>query len=112
YLLVFTWFAGALAIAFRLLRDWRLLRGAIRTGSEPPPELLAMLDRQIRRIGLSRPVRLRLTARITTAGVYGWLRPVILLPTALALCMPRDQLETLLAHELAHIRRADFLSNS
>lgn len=112
YLLVFAWFAGAMAIAFRLLRDWRLLRGAISSGSDPAPELLAMLERQIRRIGVARPVRLRLTARITTAGVYGWLRPVILLPTALALCMPRDQLETLLAHELAHIRRADFLGNS
>lgn len=112
YLLVFAWLAGALVIALRLLRDWRLLRTAIRTSTEPPADLVAMLERQIQRVGVGRRVRLRLTARITSAGVYGWLRPVILLPTALALCMPRDQLETLLAHELAHVRRADFLSNS
>lgn len=111
-LLAFAWLAGALLVALRLLRDWHLLRQAIRTGREPPAELLAMLDQQARRVGVGQRVRLRLTARITSAGVYGWLRPVILLPTALALCMPRDQLETLLAHELAHIRRADFLANS
>jgi bla regulator protein BlaR1 len=112
HLLVFGWLAGALVIALRLLRDWRLLRRAIRTGTEPPAELATMLQRQIERVGIRRHVRMRLTARITSAGVYGWLRPVILLPTALALCMPRDQLETLLAHELAHVRRADFLANS
>lgn len=112
YLLVFVWLTGALTIALRLLCDWRLLRTAIRTGTTPPSELVAMLERQVRRVGVGRRVRLCLTARITSAGVYGWLRPVILLPTALALCMPRDQLETLLAHELAHIRRADFLANS
>lgn len=110
--IVFAWLAGAMLIALRLLRDWLQLRAAIRAGSEPPPALLDVLERQMRRLGIRRRVRLCVTARITTAGVYGWLRPTILLPAALALCMPRDQLEALVAHELAHVLRADFIANS
>lgn len=110
-LLVAIWLLGALVISVRLLGDWRLVRLAIREGAEPPKELEAMLRRQMQRMGLSRHVRLKLTARITTPAVYGLMRPVVLLPIALALSIPKDQLEALLAHELAHIRRADFIAN-
>lgn len=41
----------------------------------------------------------------------GWLRPVLLLPPAALLGMPADQLELVLAHELAHILRHDFAIN-
>jgi bla regulator protein BlaR1 len=111
FALVAAWLAGALVISVRLFGDWRLIRAAIREGSPAPAALQALLEEQMRRIGVTRAVRLRLTARITTAGVYGLLRPVVLLPIALALTLPRDQLEALLVHELAHIRRADFLAN-
>jgi bla regulator protein BlaR1 len=111
FALVAAWLVGALVISTRLFGDWRLIRAAIREGARPPAALQALLEEQMQRIGLTRPVRLRLTARITTPGVYGLLRPVVLLPTALALSLPRDQIEALLMHELAHIRRADFLAN-
>lgn len=109
--LVALWLFGALLASLRLLADWRLLRRALREGREPPPALLELMHRQIRLLGITRTVRLRLTARISAPGVYGLLRPVILLPTALALGLPRDQVETLILHELAHVRRADLFSN-
>lgn len=109
--LVALWLLGALLASLRLLADWRLLRRALREGREPPPALLAIMHSQMRLLGITRKVRLRLTARISAPGVYGLLRPVILLPTALALGLPRDQVETLILHELAHIRRADLVSN-
>jgi bla regulator protein blaR1 len=111
FALVAAWLLGAAVISARLIGDWRLIRSAIREGTRPPAALQALLEEQMQRIGVTRSVRLRLTARITSAGVYGLLRPVVLLPTALALSLPRDQLEALLVHELAHIRRADFLAN-
>ena len=43
--------------------------------------------------------------------VVGWLRPVILLPLAAVTGLSASQLETILAHELAHIRRHDYLLN-
>ena len=43
--------------------------------------------------------------------VIGWLRPVVLVPTAALAGLPPAQLEALLAHELAHVRRHDYLVN-
>jgi hypothetical protein len=43
--------------------------------------------------------------------VMGWLKPVILLPVGLALGLTAGQVEAILAHELAHIRRHDYLVN-
>ncbi|MFS8063171.1 MAG: M56 family metallopeptidase [Luteimonas sp.] len=60
---------------------------------------------------LARTPVLRLVDRLDTPASAGWFRPVVLLPAALVLRMPVDQLEALLAHELAHIRRNDYLVN-
>jgi Tol biopolymer transport system component len=46
-----------------------------------------------------------------TPVTAGWLRPVILLPPAVLLGLTPEQLEAVLAHELAHVRRHDFLVN-
>ncbi len=105
------WLFGALLACVALLRDLHRLRRAIATSREPPADLLALLAAQMQRLDIGQPVRLRLTATVHSPGVYGFLRPVILLPIALALSLPRDQLETLIAHELAHVRRADYIGN-
>ncbi len=46
-----------------------------------------------------------------TPAVIGWLRPVVLLPLAVASGFPPAEIELILAHELAHIRRLDPLCN-
>src|SRR5262249_24799390 len=46
-----------------------------------------------------------------TPAVVGWLRPVVLVPAAALAGLPPEQLEALLIHELAHIRRHDYLVN-
>ena len=43
--------------------------------------------------------------------VIGWLRPVVLMPASALAGMGPQQLEAILAHELAHIRRHDYLVN-
>src|SRR6185295_5988417 len=43
--------------------------------------------------------------------VVGWLRPVVLVPVGALAGLPADQVEALLLHELAHIRRHDYLVN-
>ena len=60
---------------------------------------------------LSRPVRIVQSLVVQTPMVIGWLRPVILLPVAAVTGLAPDQLEAILAHELAHIRRLDYLVN-
>jgi peptidoglycan/xylan/chitin deacetylase (PgdA/CDA1 family) len=80
--------------AVPLARDWR--------------ETLARLARQLR---VSRPVRLCESALVEVPTVIGWLRPVILVPASALAGLSAPQLEALLAHELAHIRRHDYLCN-
>lgn len=69
------------------------------------------LDALAAHFGLHRSVTLRLVDALATPASAGWWRPVVLLPTALLARMPVDLIEALLAHELAHIRRHDYLVN-
>ena len=69
------------------------------------------LDALAVRFDLARMPVLRLVDRLDTPASAGCLRPVVLLPVALVMRMPVDQLEALLAHELAHIRRNDYFVN-
>ncbi len=48
---------------------------------------------------------------VDTPTVIGWLRPVVLLPVAALANLTPAQVESILAHELAHIRRHDFIVN-
>lgn len=71
----------------------------------------ARLDALAGRFGLVQPIALRLVGALDTPASAGWWRPVVLLPSALVTRMPVDLIEALLAHELAHIRRHDYLVN-
>src|SRR5262249_41435765 len=55
-------------------------------------------------------IRLRVSCDGVAPMVLGWIKPVVVIP-AVALKLPLQQLEALLAHEVAHIRRHDFLVN-
>ena len=63
------------------------------------------------RLELKRPVRLLESTRVAVPLTIGWLRPVILLPVGLLSGLTPQQLEAILLHELAHIRRYDYLVN-
>src|SRR4029434_2210742 len=62
-------------------------------------------------LGLRGPIRLLAHARLDSPVVVGWLRPVVLLPISLISGFTTEQLSAILAHELAHIRRQDFVVN-
>ena len=62
-------------------------------------------------MGIGQPVRVLISGHIDSPCVAGWLRPVILMPAATLLNLSVEQLEAILAHELAHIRRQDYLVN-
>ncbi|HEV2881634.1 MAG TPA: M56 family metallopeptidase [Pyrinomonadaceae bacterium] len=110
--LVLVWFAGALALTLRLAGGWvlteRLRREPAGALAREWRETVARLARQLR---VSRPVRLCESAFVEVPTVIGWLRPVILVPASALVGLSAPQLEALLAHELAHIRRHDYLVN-
>jgi hypothetical protein len=63
------------------------------------------------RLGLARRVRVLTSALVDVPCAIGWLRPVILVPASALAGMSPGQLEAILAHELAHVRRHDYLAN-
>jgi uncharacterized protein (TIGR03435 family) len=76
-----------------------------------PPEWREILGELGGRIGLTRPVRLLVSALVQVPTVVGWLPPVVLVPVGALSGLPAEHLKALLLHELAHIRRHDYLIN-
>jgi beta-lactamase regulating signal transducer with metallopeptidase domain len=110
--IVMAWFAGAAACSLRLLMGF-ISAAALRRSRHAPvlTEWQQTLDRLIERMHVSRSVRLVATDRVDSPSVIGWLRPVILAPVGVLCGLAPEQVEALLAHELAHVRRHDYLVN-
>jgi beta-lactamase regulating signal transducer with metallopeptidase domain len=110
--LVMAWGVGVLALSIRLLGGWWLVR-RIRdsVGNTPLPDWQPRFAALTRRIGVSRPVRLFRSVLVQVPTAIGWLHPVILLPASTLTGLSPRQIESILAHELAHIRRHDYLVN-
>jgi hypothetical protein len=63
------------------------------------------------RMAIEQPIRILMSHAADGPSVVGWLRPVLLIPAATLTGLTPEQLEAVLAHELAHIRRYDYLVN-
>ncbi|HEV7786499.1 MAG TPA: M56 family metallopeptidase, partial [Thermoanaerobaculia bacterium] len=82
-----------------------------RTGNILDGDLETTVRSLSRRLGIARAVRLLESAAVPVPAVIGWLRPVILVPASALAGLSPQQLEAVLAHELAHVRRHDYLIN-
>ncbi len=110
--LVGLWGAGVLLLSLRSFGGWAVVQRLKGTGVKaPPPAVEEVLARLMTRLRVSAPVRLCECALVQVPTVIGWLRPVILLPASALTGLSSDQLELILAHELSHIRRRDYLAN-
>ena len=109
---VAAWLAGALAFWVRLMGGWVVAARMRSMLVRPAPAAWQLSARQLAaRIGVSRSVRVLVSALVPVPAVVGWLRPVVLLPVGALAGLPAEHVEALLAHELAHIRRHDYLVN-
>lgn len=105
------WLAGVIVLSVRVWRQWRGLQGLIASGLEDEGPMVRMLLRLAERFGMRRRISLVWSGTVDTPLLVGWFRPVIVLPLAMATGFPRAQLELILAHELAHLKRLDPLVN-
>ncbi len=109
---VSAWAAGACALSLRMGLGLAWIRRLRATPQGPAqPAWQARLDALSQRLAPMRRVALRLVDGLDSPVAAGCWRPVVLLPTALAARMPVELVEALLAHELAHVRRHDYLVN-
>ena len=109
---------GAIWLAFSLIKSLKLifnlnLTRLIRDRKSSAPAGLWMkkLDELHAQMSVSRPVLLLETAVLNVPAVYGYFKPVIFIPLGLISKLPATQIEVILLHELAHIRRNDYLVN-
>ncbi|HKE48209.1 MAG TPA: TonB family protein [Rhodanobacteraceae bacterium] len=109
--LVLLWGVGVAVMAWRALRQWQALEHIARRCARTSSELERMLASLSKRFNLVRSIRVLVSDHIDTPTLIGWIKPVILIPTAVALGFPRHQVELILAHELGHLRRYDHLVN-
>ncbi len=105
------WLAGVAALSLVHLGGWGRVRRLSRQGQPAGEELQELARSLSRRLGIGRAVALLESAAVTVPAVVGWLRPVVLVPASTLAGLSPRQLEAILAHELAHIRRHDYLVN-
>ncbi|HEX3437929.1 MAG TPA: M56 family metallopeptidase, partial [Pseudacidobacterium sp.] len=111
YLVTF-WLAGVLCFSFRTIGGWWLIRRLRHSALQKAPHTLRIhLDGMRIKMGIPLFVDLRLSSRIASPLTVGSIRPLVLLPMTALTGLSPEQLEVVLAHELAHIRRADYFWN-
>ncbi|MEA2491214.1 MAG: hypothetical protein QOH21_3006, partial [Acidobacteriota bacterium] len=111
-LVVFLWLTGVVLLSSRLMVSWMQTQRIARRNSVP-----ASLEWQRKAVALAdalhlrRAVTLLESTAVEVPSVIGWLRPVVLLPASTLTGLTPEQIEMVLAHELAHIQRHDFFVN-
>lgn len=108
--IVLAWLAGVGVLGIRVWRQWRRLRALLRA-AQALPAWQARAREFALRLGLQRVVPVLASVRVATPTLIGWLRPAVVLPFAVLAQMPAAQIDLILAHELAHLRRFDHVAN-
>jgi beta-lactamase regulating signal transducer with metallopeptidase domain len=111
---VFVWFwaIGVLSFSLRSLGGWLLVRELRRTcDTQIAPVLLLTCRRLQQHLGIGCVVRFCSSSSLTVPAVVGWFRPVVMLPLSALSGLTAEQLEAVIAHELAHIKRFDAFVN-
>jgi beta-lactamase regulating signal transducer with metallopeptidase domain len=110
--LVEAWFLGVLLLSLRtaggLLVIARMRRKEIKPVAQALYEKCVALQLKM---GLGRVIQYCECLRLEAPAVLGWFRPVVLLPAKALTGLSEDQIEAVIAHELAHIRRLDCFVN-
>ncbi len=110
--LVEVWFAGVVLLGLRSAGGFLLVERLRRKESIPVSGELAKICASLqRRLGVTRAVRYCESLHLDAPAVAGWIRPVVLLPISALSGLSNAQLEAVIAHELAHIRRLDAFVN-
>lgn len=106
------WVVGVLLMSFRLLSGWRSTRRLQRRGVQPVPEATETLFAELKhRIGDCQAARLVQSTLVGVPSIVGHVRPLVLLPASALTGLSEEQLRAILAHELAHVKRHDYLVN-
>ena len=106
------WFFGVAILSVWYLGGWCQLQKLRRIGTKAVTDCVeANASLLAQRLGIRRAVGIVESALVQVPTVIGWLKPVILLPATALTGLDEIQLTAMIAHELAHIKRCDYLVN-
>jgi beta-lactamase regulating signal transducer with metallopeptidase domain len=109
--LLLVWLVGVSLLTLRLVSGWIWIQHLRNHGAPADEGWEAVAARLSRRLHITRGVQLLESSLVEVPTVIGWIKPVILLPASVLTGLSPQQLEAILAHELAHIRRQDYIVN-
>ena len=110
--LALLWLATVTLLASKLLLEIYNVNKLPKQGSiAPSKELLARFNELAKQLNLTVTPTLLISMKVDVPMAIGWLKPVVLIPATMISGLNASQLEMLILHELAHIRRHDYLVN-
>ena len=110
--LVNMWFLGAMLFLFRLFNSLSEIRILRKSSYELEDfEVEKKLYRLMGKMDIAKKVSLRLSNSGLSPVTFGYFKPIILIPAGLIFQLSATQLEAIIAHELAHVKRNDYLMN-
>lgn len=111
-LIVSIWLLGVAFFTLRLLGGLAYVQHLKSAHVFPMEEKWQrMLQNLTQQVSIKRPVQLMESALVKVPMIIGHLKPIILMPVGVVNVLSPDQVEAILAHELAHIARYDYLLN-
>jgi TonB family protein len=105
------WSVGVFVFTLRLALSCRHVAALRRLGHAAEGQIAETVALLARRMQAGRAIGVLISNAAESPSVVGWLRPAILLPAATLAGLEPQQLQAVLAHEIAHIRRHDYLVN-
>jgi beta-lactamase regulating signal transducer with metallopeptidase domain/HEAT repeat protein len=110
--IVGAWLIGVLLLSLRVIAGFMGAHRLVNYGTAAvSAEIAAAATRIAQRIRVSQTVRVLASVRAPVPMVIGFMRPVVLMPVSLLSGLTLSQIEAILAHELAHVRRYDYAFN-
>lgn len=112
-LLAMIWFAGFIIFTARFFGGFYITKKLKYSGTSfVPAEWQNRANSICYRLKILKPVRLLESVNVNVPIVIGYIKPVILMPVGMLTGMEGEQVEAIIAHELGHIYRNDFLINT
>jgi beta-lactamase regulating signal transducer with metallopeptidase domain len=106
------WLLGVACLSTRTIGGWRLIHRLRRSVLLKAPEAVyANFVCLCERLGITRQIGLYVSHHIQGPLTIGIVRPLVIVPVSALMALSPEQLEAVLAHELAHVRRADYFWN-
>ena len=109
--LSFCWMAGVLFCMTRIIWGGLYLARLRKLPAVFYAHAQEKMEEIARKLGIGKRIRLVINEKVTQPLTFGFFKPVVLLPLSYTTQVPMEQLQMILAHELAHIKRHDYLIN-